>query len=125
MKIDYVKDTFPEYLGKKDHLSASEIKNFIKSPKYYYWNKYQKSEKDDGRHFAIGSAIHEMIMEPHLFNKNYIVIPKVDRRTKEGKISYETFLNEAKEKTILQEDEMEMIVKMAKNALENKTFISI
>ena len=100
-EINYVKDTFSEYLGKKDHISSSDIKNFLKSPKYYYWNKYQKVEKDDGRHFAIGSALHEMIMEPHLFNKNYIVIPKTDRRTKEGKLAYEVFLIQAEGKTIL------------------------
>jgi hypothetical protein len=28
--IQYVKDTFPEYLGKKDHVSASDLKTFMK-----------------------------------------------------------------------------------------------
>ena len=36
----YVKDSFSEYLGKKDHISASDIKNFMKSPKYYFYKKY-------------------------------------------------------------------------------------
>jgi hypothetical protein len=124
-EINYVKDTFPEYLGKKDHVSASDIKNFLKSPKYYFWNKYNKVEKDDGRHYVIGSALHEMIMEPHLFNSNYVVMPKVDKRTKEGKLAYENFLIEAQGKTIVNEEEMLMIVEMVKNATENKTFVSL
>ena len=124
-EINYVKDTFPEYLGKKDHISASDIKNFLKSPKYYFWNKYNKVEKDDGRHYVIGSALHEMIMEPHLFNSNYTVIPKIDKRTKEGKLAYENFLIEAQGKTIINEEEMLMIVEMVKNATENKTFVSL
>lgn len=124
-EINYVKDTFPEYLGKKDHVSASDIKNFLKSPKYYFWNKYNKVEKDDGRHYVIGSALHEMIMEPHLFNSNYVVMPKVDKRTKEGKLAYENFLIEAQGKTIINEEEMLMIVEMVKNATENKTFVSL
>ena len=124
-EINYVKDTFSEYLGKKDHVSASDIKNFLKSPKYYFWNKYNKVEKDDGRHYVIGSALHEMIMEPHLFNSNYVVMPKVDKRTKEGKLAYENFLIEAQGKTIVNEEEMLMIVEMVKNATENKTFVSL
>jgi hypothetical protein len=124
-ETNYVKDTFPEYLGKKDHISASDIKNFLKSPKYYYWNKYLKKEKDEGRHFAIGSALHEMIMEPHLFNSNYIVMPKVDKRTKEGKLLYENFLIQAEGKTMLDNEEMEMITQMVTNATENKTFMSL
>ncbi len=124
-EIKYVKDTFSEYLGKKDHISASDIKNFMKSPKYYYWNKYLKKEKDDGRHFAIGSALHELIMEPHLFTTNYIIAPKVDRRTKQGKIDFENFEIVAEGKTILMEDEMEIVTEMAKNATENKTFMAL
>ena len=124
-EINYVKDTFAEYLGKKDHVSASDIKNFLKSPKYYYWNKYLKKEKDEGRHFAIGSALHEMIMEPHLFKSNYIVMPKVDKRTKEGKLLYENFLIEAEGKTMLDTEEMEMIGEMVTNATNNKTFMAL
>jgi exodeoxyribonuclease VIII len=124
-EIKYVKDTFPEYLRKKDHISASDIKNFLKSPKYYYWNKYLKTEKEDGRHFAIGSAIHELILEPQLFLSNYIVMPKVDRRTKDGKLQYEQFMIEAQGKMMLDSDEMVMITEMVKNATDNKTFMAL
>jgi exodeoxyribonuclease VIII len=124
-QVQYVKDTFPEYLGKKDHISASDIKNFLKSPKYYYWNKYLKTEKEDGRHFAIGSAIHELILEPQLFLSNYIVMPKVDRRTKDGKLQYEQFMFEAQGKTMLDTEEMIMITEMVKNATDNKTFMAL
>jgi exodeoxyribonuclease VIII len=124
-QVQYIKDTFPEYLGKKDHISASDIKNFLKSPKYYYWNKYLKTEKDDARHFAIGSAIHELILEPQLFLSNYIVMPKVDRRTKDGKLQYEQFMIESEGKTMLDTEEMVMITEMVKNATDNKTFMTL
>lgn len=123
-QVNYVKDTFGEYLGKKDHISASDIKNFLKSPKYYFWNKYRKTEKDEGRHFAIGSALHELIMEPHLFNSNYTVIPKLDKRTKEGKLAYENFMLQAEGKTIINEEEMVIISDMAEGAVNNKIFMS-
>ena len=85
-EIEYVKDTFEEYLTKKDYIAASDIKNFLKSPAKYYYEKYQKvDDKEPQRHFSIGSALHEIILEPHLFKTNYIVFPKVDMRTKDGK----------------------------------------
>lgn len=120
---EYVKDTFAQYLGKKDHISSSDVKNFLKSPKYYYWNKYVKTEKEDERHFAIGSALHELILEPHLFKSNYLVMPKVDRRTSEGKKEYADFLLQSQGKTIIMQDEAEMIAKMAQSASNNATFM--
>jgi hypothetical protein len=83
--IEYVKDSFDEYLSKKDHISASDIKTFLQSPAKYYYEKYVQTEKPVKAHFSFGSAMHEMILEPHLFDSNYMVIPKVDGRTIEGK----------------------------------------
>jgi hypothetical protein len=123
--IEYVKDTFPEYLSKKDHIAASDIKNFLKSPLTYYYNRFQKVEKEDERHFSIGSGLHEIILEPHLFTTNYLVAPKIDRRTKEGKMQYEQFYAQAKGKTVLFEDEMEMIRQMAENAMKSEALIEL
>lgn len=126
IKTEYVKDTFAEYLGKKDHISSSDIKNFLKSPLVYYTNKFgEEKEKSEERHFSIGSACHELILEPELFNKNYIISPKVDRRTKEGKQQYADFVAQSEGKTILFEDEMQMVIKMAENASQNNTFIEL
>lgn len=125
-KIEYVKDTFEEYLGKKHFISASDLKLFLTSPLKYFYEKFQKtSKREDERHFSIGSGLHEMILEPELFKSNYLVAPKIDKRTKEGKEQYNNFLQEAKGKTILFEDEMEMIVKMTENSLKNKTFVDL
>ena len=125
VKVDYVKDTFQEYLSKHDHISSSDIKSFLKSPALYYHEKFTEQEKGDERHFSIGSALHELILEPELFKSNYIVSPKVDRRTKEGKAKFEEFQLSAQGKTILFEDEMDMIVKMANNAILNHTFMEL
>lgn len=124
-EIEFVKDTFEEYLGKKDHIAASDIKNFLKSPAKYYYDKFVKTTKEEQRHFSIGSAIHEIILEPHLFNTNYIVFPKVDGRTKEGKAKLEEFKQQSEGKTILYEDEMEMISVIGENALKNHTLVEL
>ena len=126
--IKYVTDTFSVYLGKKTHISASDIKNFMHSPRYYYYKSFEEIKSTDlleGRHFSVGSALHEMILEPQKFNSNYIVAPKFDRRTKIGKQDYENFLLQTEGKTLLFEDEMNMIVKMAEQTMKNETLVDL
>lgn len=123
-KIYYVKDTFPEYLSKKDFIAASDIKTFMKSPKLYYYEKYIKQEKEEQRHLSIGSAIHEKVMEPQYFDLHFIVYPKVDKRTTAGKMLYEQFVKQSEGKTIIYDDEIEMINSVAETARKNKTFMS-
>lgn len=125
-KIDYVKDSFAEYLGKTDHISASELKAFLTSPQYYYFKKYQEDKTESkGRHFIIGSALHELILEPHQFKDNYIVAPKFDLRTIVGKREHANFMESAEGKVLLNVDEYEMIVKMGEGATKNETFLDL
>jgi hypothetical protein len=125
-KIEYVKDSFAEYLGKKERVSASDIKNFLKSPKYYFHKKHEEEKKEKtGRHFLIGSALHELILEPQFFKENYLVAPKFDLRTTKGKESHAEFVSEAEGRVLLNIDEYEMIVKMGESATSNTTFLEL
>ena len=123
--MEFVKDTFADYLGKKDHVAASDIKTFLHSPRKYYYEKFECTEKLEQRHFSIGSGLHELILEPEMFDLNYIVCPKVDGRTKEGKQQMIEFTEKSEGKTILFDNEMDMIRQMADNALKNHTLLEI
>jgi hypothetical protein len=125
-KLEYIKDTFFEYLGKKDHVSASALKSFMKSPRMYYYEQFEK-EREEKRHFAVGSALHEAVLEPELFKTNFIVSPKFDRRTKQGKLDASNFDIDAERlgKTVIVVDEMEMIIKIAENAMKNETLTEL
>ena len=48
-KIEYIKDTFEEYLGKKSHISASDIKNFLHSPRYYLYKAVEEEYENKKR----------------------------------------------------------------------------
>lgn len=125
-KIEYVKDSFAEYLGNKERISASDLKNFLISPKYYYYKKFEEEKKESTeKHFLIGTALHELILEPHLFKNNYLVIPKFDMRTNVGKTAHAEFLEQAKGKVLLNIDEYEMIIKMGESATTNETFVEL
>lgn len=124
--IEYVKDTFEEYLSKEGTISASDIKSFLESPCKFYYEKNNKNKNNDkARHFSIGSALHEMILEPHLFKTNYLVAPKFDLRTTVGKEAKAKFEETSNGKTILFEDEMEMIRQIAENALKSHTLVEL
>jgi hypothetical protein len=124
-KVEYVKDTFDEYLSKSDYVSASDLKTFLKSPRAYFYDKNRTEPKPDKKHFAVGSALHEYIMEKDQFDKNFIVSPKFDRRTKDGKQKYEDFQLIANSKTIIDEQEMEMIKQISVGAKMNRTFMEL
>ena len=124
-KVEYVKDTFEEYLGKKDHISASDIKNFLVSPKVYWNNKYGNKERKEERHFVMGSAFHELILEPDMFSSNYFIGKKYDMRTTQGKQMNENNLIEANGRTIIFDTEFEIIRGMATSCTENKTLIEL
>jgi len=124
-KAEYVKDTFDEYLSKSDYVSASDLKTFLKSPRAYFYDKNRTDPKPDKKHFAVGSALHEYIMEKDQFDKNFIVSPKFDRRTKEGKQKFEEFQLKADGKTIIDEQEMEMIKQISVSAKMNRTFMEL
>jgi exodeoxyribonuclease VIII len=123
--IEYKKDSFDEYLGKKDHISASDIKNFLHSPKYYFYEKYERGQKDSKSHINIGSALHELLLEPELFYDHFAVSPKFDRRTKDGKAGFDLFELENEGKIIINENDMEMIRCMCESSLNNQTFIDL
>jgi len=60
-----------------------------------------------------------------LFKTNYVVYPKVDARTKEGKQQIAEFNKTSGGKTILYEDEMEMIRLISENALKNNSLVEL
>lgn len=124
-EIEYVKHSFKEYLSKSDYVSASDIKSYLQSPKKYYYDKYEKTEQKEERYNYIGSAIHEMVLEPHEFFNNFAICPKFDRRTKEGKANFESFYAENRGKTVVFEDEMEIVRKIAESAMKNDTLTEL
>jgi exodeoxyribonuclease VIII len=57
----------------------------------------------------VGRAFHTLVLEPHLFSKQFTVSPNVDRRTKEGKVIWEDFVANSYGMSVLTEAELEML----------------
>lgn len=66
---------------------------------------------------AFGSAVHTAILEPHLFNDQYAISEKFDKRTKAGKEASAAFEAANIGKLILDQDEFFKISKIKENCL--------
>lgn len=76
-------------------ISSSGISLILDAPKKY-WAKYvdpMRIEDDEQtQSMILGSAVHCLALEPKLFDKYFIVAPKVDKRTTAGKEIWANFL---------------------------------
>lgn len=88
-------------------MNQSSLKNLIRSPEYYKFRKENPMQQTESMMF--GSAVHTAILEPQLFDDLYAIIPKVDKRTKAGKVKWAIFEEENQGKTLLKEEQAERI----------------
>ena len=70
-------------------LSFSLMKELLKSPGHYAAAKVAKREETKA--LRIGSATHMAALQHDRFLASYAMAPEVDRRTKEGKATWEAF----------------------------------
>ena len=62
---------------------------------------------------AFGSACHKMVLEPADFGNEYAVAPQVDRRTKEGRAVYDSFIEQNAGKEVLTSADFDEAVRIA------------
>ena len=83
-----------------DHVSASALKEFKKSPRHYLEYLARKKEQPTDAMLR-GSAVHCYVLRPNDLTKEYSVAPKLDLRTKAGKEQLAVFEGENVGKTVL------------------------
>lgn len=88
-----------------DSISASGLKTIHKKSVYHLIN--QKFKETPA--MALGTAVHQAILEPHDFHDIYHVIEKIDKRTKAGKEEYQKQIDLANGKIIIEDDIHEII----------------
>lgn len=78
-------------------ISQSALSVVARSP-LHYWSQYvdpNREPREPSAAMRLGSAIHAAVLEPDLFAKRYMPAPKVDRRTKEGKLLWDDLVAQA------------------------------
>jgi len=94
--------SFSEYL-KIDAINHSTLKLFAKSAAHAQQEILHPSAPTPAQ--DLGQAIHTAILEPARFRKEYVLAPKVDRRTKEGKAAWAAFEDAHPNATVLKEED--------------------
>ncbi len=106
--------TNAEYHARPE-VSKSGLDLVHRSP-LHYWNRYlnpYREAEPPTEAMVLGSALHTRVLEPHLFDDEYAVAPHCDRRTKEGKMIWADFEQQAAGKTLLKADDALRIQYMA------------
>ena len=102
------------YHSQKEYVSSSCLKSIAKRSVYHYVNSEPMGPSEA---LFIGSAFHTLVLEPHLFNEEFHVSEKIDRRTKAGKAKAAALEAEliAQGKMGISEDAYKMICNMRDN----------
>ena len=88
-ELGIVSDLDNELYHKAYGLSCSDLKVMLRSPAHYHASLLfpQKTTPE----MLLGSALHTAVLQPELFDEEYMELPKLDRRTKEGKELYKSY----------------------------------
>ena len=101
-------------------ISSSELKKIAVSPMHYKYWKDNPQERTPALLF--GAAAHKYMLEKNDFDKEFIVAPNCDRRTKEGKAVWQAFVDASNGKEVITQDDMDKIKAMY-DALYNTPFV--
>ena len=106
-RLAYVDVPAPAYHATQA-VSQSTLKKVAASPAKLKWER-EHPRYDTPAAFKIGTAVHLALLEPDKFDTSYTSMPKVDRRTKEGKAKAEEHERAANGRIVLTEDEMDIV----------------
>jgi exodeoxyribonuclease VIII len=73
-------------------VSKSQLDWIEKSPSLLAWSKAAPVDQEKMKALDMGTALHSTLLEPHLFNSQFIVAPEFNRRTNDGKAAETAFL---------------------------------
>lgn len=110
------------YHADTSHVSHSMLEDFRRSIKGYR-DRYITGTMPGGEpspEMIIGSALHCLLLEPDSFDDQFAIVPKVDRRTKDGKSAWAAFLEQADGKALLDDDGMSRVREMAAAVQDDK-----
>lgn len=87
-------------------LNYSGAKELLKSPLHY--KHYLTAERKETPALRVGSLTHALVLEPEKALVAFAIAPDCDRRTKDGKATYEAFLATLTDRTAVSRDEWQV-----------------
>ena len=116
--VGIVEESNKNYHANKESLSKSNLEKMKVCPQYFKWCLDNPQEPTED--LVVGSAFHKATLEQETFGQEFVVMPNINRRTKEGKEQYNLFVEASKGRGVITEEQYENILCMRKAVLENK-----
>jgi len=111
--LGLIKNTNEQYHA-SEGISNSTLGLVEESISNYKWAKEIPTVTNSG--LTIGSATHALVLEGRVvYNEEYDVMPKIDKRTKEGKAALALFMATKGDKEILSKDDGDLVEGMKKS----------
>lgn len=117
MKSGIVIETNAEYHGYKDAISKSRLANMSICPAYFKWCEDNPTEPSDD--MVLGSAFHKIVLEPETFGDEFVVMPKVDGRSTQGKLLKKQFEETKGNRQVITQDQYDTICGMRDSIMSN------
>ena len=118
-KSGIVIETNAEYHGYREAISKSRLANMAVCPAYFKWCEDNPQEPSED--MVLGSAFHKIVLEPETFDKEFMIMPHFDRRTKEGRLGYENLMNKVQGEciTLITKEQYDTICGMRDSIMSN------
>lgn len=97
-------------------ISKSGLDSIAKSPAVYRWMRSAPVDNEKTKALNMGTALHTLLLEPHLFDQQFAVLPELNLRTNAGKETKLIFKEENKGKIILSKEEDRELLLMTRSA---------
>ena len=100
-------------------LNASTIKILQKRPPVYV-KTAKETPREEKQAFIIGSAVHARCLEKDRFYKEYVRVPKIDRRTTAGKEEWRRLCARHATEFLLKEEDYDLVEAMGDSVERHK-----
>lgn len=117
LKVGLVTESNAKYHADLSAISKSRLAKMSVCPRYFKWCEDNPQEQSED--LIVGSAFHKIVLEPKTFDKEFVVCPPIDRRTKAGKEAYEAFLQTANGRAVITQEQYDTICSMRDSVLNN------
>lgn len=113
-----------QYHADTSRISNSGLKEIARSPRHYYESYLDPNrlQREKTEALIIGDAVDAAILEPEKFARDYVVEPRVNKRTKAGRRAVEEYQAElGPRKTMLTRAQHKEVIRTRDAVLGNRT----
>ncbi len=121
VNTEVARETNEAYHADQTHVGHS-MKEVFRQSRRLYQQRFITAEiepPEETPAMQLGTAVHCRCGEPDEFEKRYIVAPKVDRRTNEGKALWQHFQEQAAGRTLLTPEQWSLVHRVSDAVLES------